>query len=186
MTHFARLAAMALMMSSGLLRAQDAPAGWIVTEPVAGSPLRQAALTGKGKAGKAEFSAVLTLTCRADQPVMQLALEVPDAIPGWDVSPFEGPQGIGQRRSLLTVSMKNSRFTSRHRVSGWRSGEHAFAFGWKPDNAFLERVPVTGTHLVIKIEAAKRRDPVLEAEFDFPEDASAMLGAVSACRAEAK
>lgn len=179
------MSAVCLLCVSGLAAA-DEPARWVVTDPVVGSPLRRASLAGTGKAGKAEFPATLQLTCRADQPVMHLQLEIPDSIPGWDVKPFEGPTGIGQRRSMLSVLIKGSRYVANHRVSGWFSDGGKFNFSWTPDQAFLERVPVSGTHLLVKIEPFKRRSPLLETRFDFPGDATAMLEAMSACRAEAK
>jgi len=182
------LAASVLLLVCADAGAADAsaPASWVVTDAIVGSPLRQASLSGQGKVGKAVFPVALTLTCRADQPVMHLTLEVPDSIPGWDVAPFEGPQGMGQRRSMLSVLMKGSRYVSTYRTSGWHSDGGHFNFGWTPDEAFLERVPVTGTHLLVKIEPAKRIYKELEARFDFPSDASAMLAAMSSCRAEGK
>lgn len=168
-----------------LVTAAQAGAVWHVSAPYAGNPLQQAQLDGRGSVAGARFPVGLQLECRADAPQLGLHLSVPASIAGRDLSVFEGPQGVGQRRRLLVVSLAGDRLDSPYLSSGFWGTDGRFVLAWNPDRAFIRQLPA-GRALRLGLLPARRGEPTLWARFDLPADNRVMLAALAPCLAEGR
>jgi hypothetical protein len=101
------LLAMVAVVSAG--RAQDAQAGttgtWVVRQPYEDNPLKEAVLAGgaerEGWKGKAE----LQLNCRPGNDLVYVEMHLNATGSGFDVDPFEGPGGAGEKSKGMKVAV---------------------------------------------------------------------------------
>lgn len=112
MTRFLLRAAcvVALLLSSSALLSQEAPKqppradAWTISQPYPSNPLRQAIAAGSVSVAGASREAELQIECRAPELArVNLVFRSPSL--QFDLDPFEGPPGIGQKRKLLQMQV---------------------------------------------------------------------------------
>ena len=106
---FVRIACVpALLLSSSPLQSQEAPKpapranAWTISQPYPNNPLRQATVVGSVSAAGASREAELQIECRAPELARINLLFRPTSLQ-FDLDPFEGPPGMGQKRKLLQM-----------------------------------------------------------------------------------
>lgn len=157
----------------------DQPEGWVAVIPAAESALRIVALAGDAKVGEQTAPARFTVTCRPDA-VLEASLDIPEAL-GFDSDPFEGPEGIGLERPLLSLALGKGGATSYY-VNGWWIDSSVFTFALTPSALEVSRwLSRSGQRLRIEVQPPDAGAPALHAEFLLPQEIEVFDAAVRPC-----
>ncbi|MGR2660970.1 hypothetical protein [Chromobacterium haemolyticum] len=153
---------------------------WTVSKPYPDKPLQVASLDGEATVGRSRFPVMLELACRADSPPLRMSLHVSDQLGGWDVRPFEGPGGLGERRKLKLGMAGLRRGTDSH-FAGWYEADGRFVFEWPSQGEFFAWQSATHKELLVTIDGASRKHGKLEARFTLPPSSQAALAVALPC-----
>lgn len=153
---------------------------WTVSKPLPDNPLQVAGLDGEATVGRSRFPARLEVACRPDSPPLRLSLHVSDQLGGWDVRPFEGPGGLGERRKLKLGVSGLRRSVDSH-FAGWYETSGRFVFEWPSQGEFFAWQSATHKELLVTIDGASRKHGKLVARFALPTSSQAALAVAQPC-----
>lgn len=152
---------------------------WKVTRPLAGTPLVEASIEGRADSLRRRAAASLVVSCRADAPPATLSVLLPTTGLGFDLEPFEGPEGAGQRSSLARLYLGRER-GQPVAVSGWRFDAGQFRLSM---HLPAQEVPrLLQTHSVeLKVSAANGKRGDLRLSFVLPDEVQPLRTALAGC-----
>lgn len=168
-----------LLLGLTVTQVWAAASEWKVARPVAGNPLVEASIDGRADAGRKRAAASLIVACRADAPPASLSMRLPVEGLGFDLRPFEGPDGVGQRAGLSRLYFGRERGQSVT-VNGWRTEGDRFQLSLHlPAN---EAQQLLKTHVLrLALSAADGKRGLLQLSFVLPKDTQPLKAVLSGC-----
>lgn len=151
------------------------PEGWFSMEQ---SELPAVALAGEAQSAGTATAARFTVLCLPDG-ALEARLDIPEAL-GFDSDPFEGPEGAGLERPLLSLVLGKGRPAAYH-VNGWWSDATLFTFAFAPSALEVARWlsrPGQTLHLEVR---PPETGPSLQAVFSLPRETAPLDLAVKPC-----
>jgi len=165
----------ALLLSSFALRSQEAPKPnlhpdeWTITQPYPNNPLRQATITGSVSVAGTSREAELQIECRSPEPPrINLLFRSPSL--QFDLDPFEGPPGIGQKRKLLQIQL-DADPPAAYFFSGFYIESDVFVFATAPLRARMSQIvsaAAAGKPIRIQVSPADGKGDPLVFIFTLP------------------
>ena len=167
-----------LVLSAVPLHAQEAvPAptprsdAWTVHQPYSNNPLRQALVVGSLSIDGEIRPAELQIECRAPELARFNLLFAPTNLK-FNVDPFEGPPGIGQKRKLLATQLAGE-VPQAHFSSGFYVESDQFVFAVAPTRSETSRIvsaDFAGKQLKVQVSPANGKGNPLLFTFTLPTD----------------
>ncbi len=167
------------------------PAGqtgaWVVRQPYKDNPLKEAVLGGVAEHDSWQGKAELELNCRPGNGVVYVEMHANVTGSGFDVDPFEGPGGAGEKSKGLKVELGGQSWMQS--FSGFYIENDVFVFSsaMAGDEARALVADATGGQaLVLEISAAGEKGTALKGKFMLPREAKAVRAAMAPCMEEKK
>jgi hypothetical protein len=167
-----------LVSTAVALRAQEAiPAptprsdAWTVRQPYSNNPLRQAMVVGSLSIDGEIHPAQLQIECRAPELARFNLLFAPTSLK-FNVDPFEGPPGIGQKRKLLVMQLAGE-VPKPHFFNGFYVESDRFVFAVAPTRTEASRIlsaDFAGKQLKVQVSPANGKGNPLLFTFTLPTD----------------
>jgi hypothetical protein len=162
--------------------APSKPAAWVVRSPYKNNPLEEAVLEGdahrNGWTGKAE----LQLNCRPGNDEVYVEMHLDARGSGFDVDPFEGPGGAGEKSKGMTVEVGALKWTQG--FSGFYQENEIFVFSsaMPQDEArAIVADAAGGQTLKLEIAPADGKGAELKASFPLPHEVKDARKAMEPC-----
>ncbi|RXZ43121.1 hypothetical protein [Crenobacter cavernae] len=154
-------------------------ASWQLAEPVA-DPI-EARVKGTVSFGRESVPAELALSCRRDAPPAWTSVRLLGKPKGFDLAPFEGPGGAGEKGRLASYAVGRARFLPVKVSGAWaESGVFGLTFALPAREA---AALVDVRQLQFRLKPAKGRASPLEARFDLPGDSAPLRRTLQGCGA---
>jgi hypothetical protein len=170
-----------IILTASVLCAQQPPA-WKASQRYPNNPLRAAITTGSVTFAKESRPAELEIECRAPQ-LARINLRFPASDLRFDLDPFEGPPGIGQKRKLLTMQLDNNDPVPQF-FNGFYVESNVFVFEIAPPRAKMAKLvsqASAGKPLTIKVSPADGKGESLAFGFILPADHQPALNVAKPC-----
>jgi hypothetical protein len=178
----------AVLLSTSGLRSQEAPKpapradAWTISQPYPNNPLRQATVVGSVSVAGASREAELQIECRAPElPRMNLRFRSTSL--QFDLDPFEGPPGIGQKRKLLQIELDGDP-PRKAFFSGFYVESDIFVIGVAPQRSGMSRLVSTAAaakSLHIQLSPADGKGDPLLFTFTLPKAAAPVEDVARPC-----
>jgi len=155
---------------------------WVVYQPYAGNPLRDAITAGLLAFGGEVRVAELAVECRSPQ-LARIHLRFSTRGLKFNVDPFEGPEGIGQKQKLLTIRVADGPEVSRT-FNGFFVESEMFVFAIAPpraETAQLLSPGAAGKTVKIQVSPPDGKGEPLVFQFTLPVDHQAALAVAQPC-----
>jgi hypothetical protein len=155
---------------------------WTVRQPYADNPLQQALLAGHMQFANDKRDAELQLECRKPEAA-RINVLFPSVGLAFDLDPFEGPPGIGQKEKLMEITVDQSP-PKNYNFSGYYAESDRFAFSLALPAADMTRLVSNATTkepLRIRISPANGKGSPLEFSFRLPSDNGPARAMVDPC-----
>ena len=157
---------------------------WMVYQPYAGNPLRDAITAGSLTFGTETRAAELEIECRAPQ-LARMNLRFPAENLKFNLDPFEGPPGIGQKRKLLSIKLAGYTAVA-HTFNGFYVESNVFVLAVAPSRSEMRRIASTNaakTLLRVQVSAADDKGEPLIFHFTLPADNALAREVIRPCNA---
>jgi hypothetical protein len=168
------------------LAAQNVPAPaprtglWTIHQPYPNNSLRDATVSGSLAADGDTRSAELQIECRAPE-LPRLSLLFPSPGLKFNLDPFEGPPGIGQKRKLLAMTLDRDP-PRTYFFSGYYVESDRFVFAFALTRADARRlVSAAGKPLRIRVSPADGHGRPLDLTFTLPADSAPVRDVAKPC-----
>lgn len=139
--------------------------------------LAEVTVAGRADTGRQRAPASLALACRPGAAT--LALRLPEPALGFDLAPFEGPDGAGQRAQLARLYLGRER-GQPVALSGWRGEAQPFQFSLQLPPASVPRL-FKAKELTLRIRAAGGKRGQLQLQFALPPDTRPLRKVLANC-----
>ena len=168
-------------------KAEAKTGAWVVRQPYKGNPLQEAVLAGgaerEGWKGKAE----LQLNCRPGNDVVYVEMHLNATGSGFDVDPFEGPGGAGEKSKGMKVAVGAESWTQSFSGFYLEGDTFVFSSAMPGDEASAVVADAAGGQtLTVEIAPAVGKGAALTGSFVLPHEAKAVRAAVTPCMAGKK
>jgi hypothetical protein len=177
-------------LSSSALQSQEAPKpapradAWTISQPYPNNPLRQATVLGSVSVAGASREAELQIECRAPElPRVNLLFRSTSL--QFDLDPFEGPPGIGQKRKLLQIQL-DAHPRASYFFSGFYVESNIFVLAIAPPRAKTSEivsVASAGKSIRIQVLPADGKGDPLVFNFTLPAASAPALEVAKPCLA---
>lgn len=173
-----------LLSTPTLWSQQTAPAAstWSVSQPYPNNPLRLVTAAGSATNAGETRSAELQIECRAPQ-LARLNLRFRAQGLTFNVDPFEGPPGIGQKRKLLTMQL-DSAAAVPHFSNGFYAESDVFVFAVAPSRSEMSHIVdanAAGKQFEVHVSPADGRGYPLVFHFTLPANNAAAEDVARPC-----
>lgn len=158
---------------------------WTIQQPYGGgNPLKRVILLGSAKFEKHSGKAVLIVGCRPDDGgVSTVGVRLLDGGLGFDLNAFEGEDGVGTHRKLLTFALGDNPPMLRT-VNGSAQEGNEFEIDFEPSMSELKRFlsPTSaGKPFELTLHPPSGKGAALVMHFQLPADNSALKIAMTPC-----
>lgn len=158
---------------------------WVVQHPYESkNPLKRVILLGSATVGTRSGKAVLIVGCHPDDGgVSTVGVRLRDGGMGFDLDAFEGEDGAGTHRKLLTFALSDSPPIIRT-VNGSGQEGNEFELDFEPSMPELRRLlssASAGKPFILTLHPPSGKGPVLVMHFQLPADNGALKIAISPC-----
>jgi hypothetical protein len=163
-------------------QATGKPGAWEVRQPYKGNPLKEAVLDGAAEHDGWRGKAQLELNCRPGNGEVYGEIHLDATGSGFDVDPFEGPGGAGEKGNGMTVELGAEKWTQS--FSGFYLEGNTFVFSSAMPEGEARSVvsdSASGGTLSVAIAPANAKGTPLKAEFQLPHEAKAVRAAMAPC-----
>jgi hypothetical protein len=168
-----------LLLGLAVASSGAAAPAWKVNRPVSGSPLVEAGIEGRADSLRRRVPASLVVSCRADAPPATLSVLLPATGLGFELEPFEGAEGAGQRSSLARLYLGRER-GQPVAVIGWRADAGLFRLSMHLPAQQVQRLLQTHS-VVLKVSTADGKRGDLRLSFVLPDEAQPLRTALAGC-----
>jgi hypothetical protein len=155
---------------------------WVVREPYKNNPLKEAALAGEAHRENWTGKAELQLNCRPGNDEAYVEMHLDTRGSGFDVDPFEGPGGAGEKRKGLTVEIGAAKWTQS--FSGFYQENEIFVFSsaMPVDEARAVVADASGGQMLkLEIAPSDGKGAALQASFTLPHEMKEARKAMEPC-----
>jgi hypothetical protein len=156
---------------------------WTIHQPYADNPLRQAAVAGSLTAAGTSRPAELQIECRAPElALLNLFFRSTDL--KFDLNPFEGPPGVGQKRKLLAIELDGHLPPPAYFFSGAYVEADRFVFSLAPSRTDMRNFVSMGAarkKIRIQVSPAEGKGSPLMFIFTVPADNAPVLDVANPC-----
>jgi hypothetical protein len=167
---------------SDAAKAEAKTGAWVVRQPYKDNPLKEAVLAGgaerEGWKGKAE----LQLNCRPGNDLVYVEMHLNATGSGFDVDPFEGPGGAGEKSKGMKVAVGAQSWTRSFSGFYLEGDTFVFSSAMPGDEALAVVADAGGGQtLAVEIAPADGKGAALTGTFVLPHEAKAVRAAVGPC-----